>query len=347
MNTYEIPSFNSIFELMAVYNFGYVGLDQITVHTNKIFDSFRKALITEEELASYELVLARSIPKNGNQNSATEFAKISTAYNVATRETAKLKAYGTVEFGKKFISLYSYFGIYCFLVLFVGGIMQTQETAADKLYFFLDVYNAFLVIPYILLYLRENIKTPPTAFALIFLFHFVVTAVYIATHDPSYGIFNILKFQESWNKVLELQLIQLVFWSLLLFVIVFIAFVEAYRLIHIHYKEQAREVINASILILLKVMSCLIIIFMYSKWVEVIIGMNDIGRTHTSVATIVICFSPIFIIIGRIFLGVIRSSHLVLKHKPLLDQYWRETMENQFIPPLTSPLFESAEKRLN
>ncbi len=210
---YKISFFNSLFELMAVYNFAYVGLDTVNLHTRELSAAITKAFLSKERLdriknkyVAFEAEISTKTVANASllEHAQVVVSKIlSNEIEKITSAFESISNKNDINLSIRFGPIYLYCGFYCFSIIYIGGLMESYDSHfRNQAFYFVHIYNLILVIPILFFLLREKTKISPLLFIFILLAHFLVTAYLVNSITFPNILFDFFLFNPSLLRFL-------------------------------------------------------------------------------------------------------------------------------------------------
>jgi hypothetical protein len=129
--SFRLSFFNSIFELIAGFNFAYAGISNINQFTNsyllrlakKAYLRFAKAF---REVAPYKFALTGNFDSDETQSESDKILNLLHSTNENYKKLFR-KNFIRSKAKVKFIPVFTYVGFYCLFVLFLSGLAESQQ----------------------------------------------------------------------------------------------------------------------------------------------------------------------------------------------------------------------------
>lgn len=147
-----------------MYNFAFVGLNDVTDYIQSFSLAIKTTALRGYNRRPYAVYLTWLMGRTLSHVKSHELITyyiVKILVNMLKKSSETIKDLDDADKTKKrFSPIYIYGAIYCFFVIYIGGIMENNENLNDKLFHVLYAYNLTMIVPilFFFLYVQERFR---------------------------------------------------------------------------------------------------------------------------------------------------------------------------------------------
>ncbi len=297
---------------MAVYNFSYVGLDTVSLHTHQLATAITKAFAPRELIMSKYALFKNKVREKpvGDLPFWVDFHfRLSRYCSEQIKQIEKnvedLKSKGAINLRIIFGPIYSYCGFYCFSIIYLGGLVESYAPHfQNKLFFFIHIYNLLIFIPIFFFSMRGKRQISPLLFIAILVAHYVATVYLVNTIASPVVLFDFYLFDAELSAFIRSHFILLFIISIIIYIITYICFTPKGRRLSL-------RIYGKLILFIIFIFASFFYLYLLMRNLE----FRNLDNLFIINTTIFISFLPLLLLILRSSLGVliyIRFKHFLI-----------------------------------